>query len=167
VTKPGSAASGSERSSTGNAFENSGWHWKTKLQRCPLRGPQETKPDLRPLAVGPFEEQGTRKGVLMYIQYTGFHPETDSRTYTFHVIDPPQETREFTVNVCAEAFRTPPFKTQDGPGISMVRLKQELERETQESRAETCLQIGPGDIREYVARNYPKPGRKWGPGKKS
>jgi hypothetical protein len=103
----------------------------------------------------------------MYIQYAGFILETDARTYTFHVIDPPADAREFTVSVQAEAFRFPPFKFQDGPGICMVRLKQELGQETLESRAGVCLQIGQNDIREYVERNYPKPAKKWGVGSKS
>jgi hypothetical protein len=103
----------------------------------------------------------------MYIQYAGFNLETDSRTYNFRVIDLPGETREFTVNVQDEAFRTPPFKIQDGPGICMVRLKQELEQETTESPAWNSLRIGQGDIREYVERTYPKPVKKWGVGSRS
>ena len=103
----------------------------------------------------------------MYIQYAGFNLETNSRTYTFHVIDPPEETREFTVNVQGEAFRIPPFKIQDGPGICMVRLRQELERETHESPAVTSLCIGQTDISAYVEKNYPKPAKKWGIGANS
>jgi hypothetical protein len=102
----------------------------------------------------------------MRIQYEGFILEPDSRTYTFHVLDPPEAPREFAVNVQGEAFRSPPFKIQDGPGICMVRLKQELERETWEWPARTRLQIGQDDIREYVQRIYPKPVKKWGIGSK-
>lgn len=103
----------------------------------------------------------------MYIQYSGFDLATNSRTYTFHVIDPPEAAREFTVDVQSEAFRLPPFKTQDGPGICLARLKQELERETLGSPAEVHLQVGQSDICEYVERTYPKPVKKWGVGSSS
>lgn len=103
----------------------------------------------------------------MYIQYAGFDLASDFRTYNFHVIDPPEEAREFTVNLPDETFRTPPFKTQDGPAICMVRLKKELEQETRESPARASLNIARNDIREYIEKNYPKPVRKWGVSAKS
>jgi hypothetical protein len=103
----------------------------------------------------------------MYIQYAGFTLETDSRIYAFHVIHPPQEAREFTVNLQTNAFGSSLLKMQDGPGISMARLKRELDQETPESPAETSLCIGQSDIQEYVAKTYPKPVKKWGIGSKS
>jgi hypothetical protein len=98
----------------------------------------------------------------MYIQYAGFVLDTTSRIYAFHVINSPQDTREFTVNIRANAFGSSLLKIQDGPGISMARLKRELDRETPESPAETKLFIGQGDIDRYVERTYPKPVKKWG-----
>lgn len=103
----------------------------------------------------------------MYIQYSGFDLASNLRTYNFQVIDPPEATREFTVDVQSEAFRSSPFKTQDGPGICLARLKQELERETQASPAEVHLCVGQTDIREYIERTYPKPVKKWGYGSNS
>jgi hypothetical protein len=103
----------------------------------------------------------------VYIQYAGFELVSDSRTYNFRVIDPPEQTREFSVNLQDEAFRKPPFKTQDGPVICMARLRRELERETKESPACPSLRIAQGDIQEYVAKNYREPPRKWGMGLKS
>jgi hypothetical protein len=76
--------------------------------------------------------------------------------YSFHVVDASEETREFTVKVQSEAFRSSSFKFQDGPGICFARLKQELEEETQESRAEADLHIGKQDIDEYLERHYPR-----------
>jgi hypothetical protein len=103
----------------------------------------------------------------MYIQYAGFTLETNSRVYAFHVIHSPQVAREFTVNVQSNAFVPSLLKIQDGPGISMARLKRELDQETPESPAETSLLIGQNDIQEYVAKTYPKPVKKWGIGSKS
>ncbi len=92
----------------------------------------------------------------MYIQYVGCNVAARSRIYSFHVIDAPEETREFTVKVQSEAFRSPSLRFQDGPGICFARLKQELEGETQESRAEAHLHIGEQDIEEYLERHYPR-----------
>ena len=97
----------------------------------------------------------------MYIRYSGFTLESGSRTYNFVVLSPPGEPREFTINVGADAFGLPPFKFQDGPGVCMARLKLELERETAGAPAQTSLRIENGDIRTYVEKNYPKPGKKW------
>jgi len=103
----------------------------------------------------------------MYIQYCGFSLEASCRTYAYHVIDPPQGTREFTVDVQNDAFRSPPLRIQDGPGMCYARLKQDLERETSEFPAAAHLRIGQSDIQEYVERTYPKPVKKWGAGSKS
>ncbi len=91
----------------------------------------------------------------MYIQYVGFNVAVSSRTYNFDVLEP-KEAREFTVQVQSEAFRPARLKLQDGPGICYARLKQELERETKESRVETHLCIGETDIREYLERHSPR-----------
>ncbi len=91
----------------------------------------------------------------MYIQYVGFNVAASSRIYNFDVIDT-AETREFTVKVQSEAFRPARLKAQDGPGICFERLEQELEGETQESRAEAHLSIGKRDIQEYLEGHYPR-----------
>jgi hypothetical protein len=98
----------------------------------------------------------------MYIQYRGFSIEAASRVYAYHVIDPPQGSREFTVDIQTNELHSPPVKIQDGPGMCYARLKQELAGETSDSPAETHLHITSGDIREYVERTYPKPVKKWG-----
>jgi len=91
----------------------------------------------------------------MYIQYVGFNVAASSRKYNFDVIDT-EEAREFTVKVQSEAFRPAALKLQDGPGICFARLKQELQGETQESRAEAHLSIGERDIQEYLEQHSPR-----------
>jgi len=93
----------------------------------------------------------------MYIQYVGVDNSSSSRIYTFHVINPPQEAREFTVKVRSEEFSADRLKFQDGPGISSARLQRELKGETQESRAEPDLGIEEQDVQEYRAQHYPQP----------
>ncbi len=91
----------------------------------------------------------------MYIQYVGVDNSAGSRIYSFHVINPPQEAREFTVKVPSEEFRSDRLKFQDGPGISSARLQRELKGESQESCAEAALCIEEQDVREYRAQHYP------------
>jgi hypothetical protein len=102
----------------------------------------------------------------MYIQYRGFSLMATSRIYAYHVIDSPQETREFTVDVQNDMFRSPSLRIQDGPGIGYARLKQELDRDTSESPTETHLSIGHKDIQAYLERTYPRAVKKWGAGAK-
>ena len=92
----------------------------------------------------------------MYIQYVGFDVAVSSRIYSFHVIDVPQEAREFTVRVHSEAFRPACLKLQGGPGLCFARLEQELQGETQASPAEAHLSVGERDIQEYLERHYPR-----------
>lgn len=96
----------------------------------------------------------------MYIQYVGFDVEASSRTYKFDVMSTKQP-REFKVRVQSEAFRPARLKVQDGPGICFERLKQELERETQESPAAAQLCIGETEIRVYLERQ-PAPKKAFG-----
>lgn len=91
----------------------------------------------------------------MHIQYVGFNHAVLSRIYAFRVIDPPMETRKFTVQVQSEAFRAGSLRFQDGPGICFARLQRELEGETQASRAEGHLGIGAQDIHAYRVGHYP------------
>ncbi len=91
----------------------------------------------------------------MYIQYIGFNVAGSSRIYNFDVLEP-KEAREFTVQVRSEAFRPAGLKLQDGPGICFTRLKQELQGETQEARAEAHLSIGARDIQEYLEQHDPR-----------
>jgi hypothetical protein len=91
----------------------------------------------------------------MFIQYRGFDIVVKSRVYSFQVIDPPQEIREFTVKVPSEEFCPGRLSFQDGPGISSVRLQRELNGETLELLAESDLRIEEQDVRAYRAVHYP------------
>ena len=91
----------------------------------------------------------------MYIQYVGVDNSLAFRTYAFHVIDPPHETREFTIQVRSQEFCPGRLSFQDGPGISSARLQRDLKAETQESLAEAELCIEELDIQAFRAEHYP------------
>ncbi|MBI4456722.1 MAG: hypothetical protein HY644_12600 [Acidobacteria bacterium] len=92
----------------------------------------------------------------MQIQYVGFNVAASSRIYNFHVVDAPDQIREFVLEVQSEAFRSSSLKFQDGPALCLARLKRELDGETQVLPAQACLCIGEQDIEEYIERHYPR-----------
>ncbi len=87
----------------------------------------------------------------MYIQYVGFNVLPEVRTYHFDVLNP-KDTRQFSVHLQSEAFRSSCLRVQDGPNICFERLKQELEAETEKLHAEAHLCISATDIQEYLER---------------
>jgi hypothetical protein len=91
----------------------------------------------------------------MFIQYRGFENVIDSRIYSFHVINVPEEAREFTVKVLSKEFCAGRLKFQDGPGVCMSRLQRELDVETPQSRAESQLNVLDQDVWDYRTHHYP------------
>ena len=96
-----------------------------------------------------------RHNMQVMIQYDGFTVSRLSRIYNFQVTDSPSQYRYFSVEVSLEFFHATSLKFQDAPLITRERLEQELEEETDESRAETRMRIGDTDISQYLERHYP------------
>ncbi len=90
------------------------------------------------------------------IQYEGLVVAQTSRDYKFLVIDALPESRQFTVKVPLDLFRSTSLQYQDGPSICFKLLQKELDSETQESLAKFRLNIGEQDIREYMERHHPR-----------
>ncbi|HEY6272319.1 MAG TPA: hypothetical protein VIX19_10035 [Terriglobales bacterium] len=91
----------------------------------------------------------------MYIQYVGFNGTAGSRAYDFHVVDVPREPRNFTVEINSEAFGPSRLRFQDGPDICFARLKEGLQEETSDARAEVHLNISEQDVRVYLEAHRP------------
>ena len=162
VTNPGLAGNAGPRFSGGSALESSGKRWRYGNKQHQ----HQSLPSLWFLSVEHADGRGKddrdpraepRRDCGMYIQYVGFNVAASSRIYNFHVIDTPDEVREFTVNIQSDAFRTARLKLQDGPAICFARLKHELQGETPEFRAGTNLSIEERDIREYWEQHDPRP----------
>ena len=93
----------------------------------------------------------------MYIQYVGVQNSLSFRTYSFHVVDHPRVSREFTVQVPSADFSPGRLKFQDGPEISSERLHRELKVETTELPAKSDLHVSEQDVRDYRTDHYPLP----------
>jgi len=93
----------------------------------------------------------------VYIQYVGVQNSASFRTYTFHVVDPPRESREFSVHVTSADFTPGRLKFQDGPEISSERLHRELKVETMELPARAELHVSAQDVWDYRTCHYPPP----------
>ena len=106
---------------------------------------------------------GTAKpaSIKIVIQLEGFTVSRSCRTYNFRVTDAPGEFRQFSVHILLEWFRATPLKFQDGPLLTLERLKQELDRETGDAHAQASLNVGKPDIVEYLERHYPPKARNW------
>lgn len=93
----------------------------------------------------------------MYIQYVGLSVGDDSRVYSFDVIGA-RESRQFTIEVRAEAFQPPLLRFQDGPEICFAHLKKGLQEETAQDRLLTHLKLGEHEVRAYVEAHRPAKG---------
>ncbi len=93
------------------------------------------------------------------IQYEGLVVARTSRDYNFLVIDALRESRQYTVKVPLDLFRSTSLQYQDGPSICVEILQKELDSETQESFTKFRLKVGEEDLREYMARHYPR--KRW------
>ncbi|OFW14087.1 MAG: hypothetical protein A3H27_09230 [Acidobacteria bacterium RIFCSPLOWO2_02_FULL_59_13] len=94
------------------------------------------------------------------IQFEGCVVSATFRTYSFRVIDAPDESRQFTVKVSLKSFCPTLLKFQDGPPITFERLRQELDGEAQGSHADSHLNIFEPDIQQYLERHNPRKFRK-------
>ena len=97
----------------------------------------------------------------LQIQLKGLVVSERCRTYSFHVIDPSGDTREFRVEVSLDLFTTSPLKFQDGPLISRELLLGTLEGESPGVAAHSRLTVSEPDIRGYMERHYPPKARGW------
>ncbi len=101
-----------------------------------------------------LKRNGRRGWMSVQIQYEGLVVAQASRDYNFLVIDALRESRQFTVKVPLDLFRSTSLLYQDGPSLCFEILQKVLNSETQESLAKSRLYIGEQDLREYIERHY-------------
>ena len=93
------------------------------------------------------------KDILM--QFVGFESQQMAREYTFTVRETSGELREFTITITHEAFRQGRIRFQDGPGVSSLKLRRELE--THENHPpESHFQITDAELEDYRSTHSPR-----------
>jgi hypothetical protein len=89
------------------------------------------------------------------IQYIGYQPQLNTRTYTFRVIDALVEAREFKVSIKTEALFNNKFKYQDIPDLCFAKLKHDLTLETEENPLPPRFTVSDAELQRYVEEHYP------------
>ena len=95
------------------------------------------------------------------IQQKGLVVADGCRIYSYQVLSPSGDTRQFTVEVSLELFTSSPLKFQDGPLITRERLLDALHSETTTVLASPRLHVSEPDILAYMERHYPPKARSW------
>ena len=91
----------------------------------------------------------------MVIQYIGFQPKPRGREYSYRVVDPKTDPREFTLTISHQAFSERHVLYQDAAGICYQRLQRELATETEESPLRRHFTVSDQDLDVYLAKHRP------------
>ena len=91
----------------------------------------------------------------MFIQFLGYQPRLNNRTYSFRVIAPPTQQREFTMSIEKQSLTDGSFKCQDMPDLCYSKLKEDLALETAENLLPLQMTITDTDLRLYTEKHYP------------
>ena len=96
----------------------------------------------------------------MTIQYTGFQLKARGREYSYRVIGPKAETREFTLTISNQAFVERHVPYQDAAAICYQKLQKELATETAEEPLRKHFTISDQELDAY--RDKYRPARRRG-----
>ena len=98
------------------------------------------------------------------LQYVGYQPQSNLRTYTFRVIEALVETREIKVSVKNEALLNSKFKYQDIPDLCFAKLTHDMSVETEQQPLPLQFTVSDMELRRYVEEHYPakaRPAKPW------
>jgi len=91
----------------------------------------------------------------MNIQYLGYQPQLNIRSYAFRVTGESGEAREFVLSVKIASLMDNRFKYQDIPDFCFTKLKHDLTRETEEQRLPLRITISEAELQKYMEEHYP------------
>lgn len=91
----------------------------------------------------------------MVIQYIGFQPNSRGRDYSYRVVDPKTETREFTVTISNQDFTERHVPYQDAADICYQKLQRELAAETPEQPLRRRFAVSDQDFEAYREKYRP------------
>jgi hypothetical protein len=91
----------------------------------------------------------------MLIQYIGFQPKPRGREYSYRVVDPKTDPREFTLTISHQAFSERHVLYQDAAAICYQRLQRELATETEENPLRRHFTVSDQDLDIYLEKHRP------------
>ena len=91
----------------------------------------------------------------MVIQYLGFQLKPRGRDYSYRVVDPKNEPREFTLTISNQAFVERHVPYQDAAGLCYQKLQKELAAETTEFPLQRHFTISDQELDAYREKYRP------------
>ncbi len=91
----------------------------------------------------------------MQIQYLGFEPKARCREYSYRVLGPHSETREFTLSILNQAFLEKRLPYQDGAEFCYRSLQSALSQESLEHPLARHWTVSDQDLEEYQQKRRP------------
>ena len=91
----------------------------------------------------------------MVIQYIGFQPKPRGREYSYRVVDPKTDPREFTLTISHQAFSERHVLYQDAAAICYQRLQRELATESEEHPLQRHFTVSDQDLDAYREKHRP------------
>ena len=91
----------------------------------------------------------------MVIQYLGFQLSARGREYSYRVLDPKSETREFTMTISNQAFTERHVPYQDAASICYQKLQRELAAEIPEQPLRRHFTVSDQELDAYREKYRP------------
>ena len=91
----------------------------------------------------------------MTIQYIGFQPKPRGRDYSYRVVDPKAEPREFILTISNQAFLERRVPYQDAAAICYQKLQRELAMENPGQPLRRHFTISDRELDEYRDKYRP------------
>jgi hypothetical protein len=91
----------------------------------------------------------------MIIQYTGYQPEPNCRTYGFQVREDAADVRNFILSVKTQSLSDCKFKDQDIPDLCYAKMKEDLASETEARPLPLLVTISDLELHNYMDEHYP------------
>jgi hypothetical protein len=91
----------------------------------------------------------------MVIQYIGFQPKPRGREYSYRVVDPKSETREFVLTITNQAFLEKHVPYQDAAAICYQKLQRALLTETADQPLGRHFTVSDQELDNYREKYRP------------
>jgi hypothetical protein len=91
----------------------------------------------------------------MVIQYIGFQLRPRGRDYSYRVVDPKSENREFILSISNQAFVERHVPYQDAAALCYQKLQKELAAESVEHPLQRHFTISDQELDEYREKYRP------------